>query len=726
MITRGPFRFYQVPPPLPTYFGGTLPEVVVSSDDTSYPYYNELTSEERKYFNQNSPIGRAVRSIASTGKRGETANDLREIARGVEKFGFEMTGIPGSIRFSQDPVKKLKGLGRTVDATILGSSPFITAPYNKEDVADTFDALDAFGFATLAFAPLKTPLQQGIKSSGRYLTQGPLKNAYRLNPKALKEPNLILTRTQKPGQTADLARLDELLQKQKLTKAEEIELVKLSQPGYGRGFDLDPNRINYYANPNIQSTRKYSGMPEIRVTSLPAEEAAKFNVGKNTVKGYHSLAPKKEFLLPRNYVEASESFMPKTLEELDQLIRALDAEKTALSTPHWLRGYPRSLNTPRPVLDPLNIGPTFLASNMLRNPFRVFNSYGRNRVPLNSIGVASDVPASYGKANYSPEELQKVIEMANRDLRAFGESPYNIEKVRAIREEELRKFLNTKNYKSVIDAYKNNRSIPTSDAASFLRGQNKLYIPMGPHTKYWLFRDDAKKFADKFYSQKMTSPNIQVMSATDPYAVANEDVAGVYFPGQKRLDLFSKNERIYDPKNRLGGDVAYIVDRKARSGKLLDMYLTMIHEGTHGRAFRLGVTDTERKILYDAWKDIIGDDGIKLSRFNPMGRQVSKGKYRSSPHIQQFETEALQGELRMLLNDKDGSRIYSEKDIPEIKRAIKNIAKIQRIAYLSDIRKSPEILDKIDLKPLIKSLNKIGFATTAPYVATKLPDNNKE
>jgi hypothetical protein len=375
------------------------------------------------------------------------------------------------------------------------------------------------------------------------------------------------------------------------------------------------------------------------------------------------------------------------------------------------------------ILDPLNVGPTFLARNMLRNPFRVFNSYGRNQVPLNSIGVASDVPAAYGKANYSPEELREAVEMANRDLKAFGESPYNIEKVRAIREEELRKHLNSSNYKSFIDNYRNSSAMPVKNLLSFLKSQDKLYIPMnlypfnGP-----LIVDDAKKFADRFYSQKMTSPNIQVMSTTHPYAAVNEDVSGVYFPGEKRVNLFPKNERIYDPKNRLGGDEAYVVNKRSKS--LQDLYLTMIHEGTHGRAFRLGVTDTERKILYDAWKDIIGDDGIKLSRFNPMGKQPSdypKGK----PQIPQFEAEALQGELRTLLNDKDGSRIYSEKDIPEIKKAIKRVAS-KGVAYLSDIKKSPEILEKIDLKPLIKSLNKIGFATTAPYVASKLPNNNKE
>jgi hypothetical protein len=381
------------------------------------------------------------------------------------------------------------------------------------------------------------------------------------------------------------------------------------------------------------------------------------------------------------------------------------------------------------ILDPLNVGPTFLARNMLRNPFRAFNSYGRNQVPLNSIGVASDVPAAYGKANYSPEELREAIEMANRDLKAFGESPYNIEKVRAIREEELRKHLNSRSYKSFIDNYRNSSAIPVKNLVSFLRSQEKLYVPMnlypfnGP-----LIVDDAKKFADRFYSQKMTSPNIELMSTKHPYAAVNEDVSGVYFPGIKRVNLFSKNERIYDPKNRLGGDQAYVVNKRSKS--LQDLYLTMIHEGTHGRAFRLGVTDTERKILYDAWKDIIGDDVIKLSKSNPMGKQPTKGKPRwwsvkDGPSIPQFETEALQGELRTLLNDKDGSRIYSEKDIPEIKKAIKRLAS-KGMVYLNDIKKSPEILEKIDLNPLIKSLNKIGFATTAPYVATKLPDNNKE
>ena len=197
-MIRNPFRFYDVPPPPPTYFGGTLPEVMVSSDEVPYPYYNQLTPEERSFFNDEGSIGRGVRSIAMTGKRGQTYSDLSRVAKDAESFAAEMTGIPGSIRFAQDPVKKLKGAGRTIEATILGSSPFIASPYNQEDVADTFDALDAFGFATLAFAPLKTPLQQGIKSSGRYLPHWLRGYPRSLNTQPLASNNVDLRRLSNP------------------------------------------------------------------------------------------------------------------------------------------------------------------------------------------------------------------------------------------------------------------------------------------------------------------------------------------------------------------------------------------------------------------------------------------------------------------------------------------------------------------------------------------------
>jgi len=320
----------------------TGPTVVVSAAGKSYPYYNILTPEERRFFDNDSPIGRGVRAIATTGKRGQTANELSRVAKNVGGVAAEMTGIPGAIRFSKDPVKNLKGAGKTLEATILGSSPFIRAPYNKEDVEGAFNTLDVAGLATLPLSAAKTPLTQAARTGGKFLTRTPLKNAYKLNPNAAKQPaEVILSRVQKPGQTATLSRLEELLQKpsKNLTLAERIELAKLNQPGYGRGFSSNPSDISYYSSPGIQSSRGYVGMPEIRSIRLPFGEAARFNVGQNPVAGYISGAPKREYLLPRKYVESSQSLKPKSFEELEQIRRAIEAEQTALNTPHWLRGY---------------------------------------------------------------------------------------------------------------------------------------------------------------------------------------------------------------------------------------------------------------------------------------------------------------------------------------------------------------------------------------------------
>jgi len=193
-------------------------------------------------------------------------------------------------------------------------------------------------------------LTNPLAGTGQFLTtKTPLKNAYRLNSVAAKQPTeVILSRVQRPGQTADLSRLDELLQRppESLTLAERIELARINQPGYGRGFSSNPNDISYYSSPGIQSSRGYVGMPEIRSIRLPAEKAAKFNIRQNPVEGYFSGAPGREYLLPRNYVELSKKLTPQTFEELEQIRRLTDAETTALNTPHWWRGYPR-INTPK-------------------------------------------------------------------------------------------------------------------------------------------------------------------------------------------------------------------------------------------------------------------------------------------------------------------------------------------------------------------------------------------
>lgn len=66
-----------------TYPKKTLSTIDIVSDGsgTQYPYYSNLTDEEKRFFSSNTPIGRAVRAKAQTGKVGQTHNDLSRAAK---------------------------------------------------------------------------------------------------------------------------------------------------------------------------------------------------------------------------------------------------------------------------------------------------------------------------------------------------------------------------------------------------------------------------------------------------------------------------------------------------------------------------------------------------------------------------------------------------------------------------------------------------------------------
>jgi len=74
-----------------------LPFVDIVSDNsgTQYPYYYNLTDEEKRFFSSNTPIGRAVRAKAQTGKVGQTYNDLSRAAKTIEQTAAKSVGAYG-------------------------------------------------------------------------------------------------------------------------------------------------------------------------------------------------------------------------------------------------------------------------------------------------------------------------------------------------------------------------------------------------------------------------------------------------------------------------------------------------------------------------------------------------------------------------------------------------------------------------------------------------------
>ena len=129
-MIRNPFRFYEVAPPPPTYFAGTLPTVNVRSTYPDDYVANAVRQGGSRFFGT---VGRFM---------GQPQRDMMELFTGVEQTPSEYFEIEN--------------------------------PYAAFAVDAVTDPVDLIGGAALTrFARLgMAPLRQGIKSSGRYLTRG--------------------------------------------------------------------------------------------------------------------------------------------------------------------------------------------------------------------------------------------------------------------------------------------------------------------------------------------------------------------------------------------------------------------------------------------------------------------------------------------------------------------------------------------------------------------------
>jgi len=116
-----------------------------------------------------------------------------------------------------------------------------------------------------------------------------------------------------------------------------------------------------------------------------------------------------------------------------------------------------------------------------------------------------------------------------------------------------------------------------------------------------------------------------------------------------------------------------------------EIYDAAIHEGAHSRSFRQNPTDEEKRILSNAWEPL---------------RERGTNKV-----INDREAEAVQHELRMRLKDKTGSKVYTDKDVPKIKKVLSQFDKENHTYVIHP--------DKFDYKAIVESLNKIGFAGMA-------------
>jgi len=116
-------------------------------------------------------------------------------------------------------------------------------------------------------------------------------------------------------------------------------------------------------------------------------------------------------------------------------------------------------------------------------------------------------------------------------------------------------------------------------------------------------------------------------------------------------------------------------------------YTDAMHEATHSRSIRLKATPQEEKIASAAWEPMIKN--------NDFGMPAE-------------EAFAVQNELRASLGDIKGNRVYTEKDIPEIKNKLQSLMNTGH-EYLKGVK-----VEDFDMNALLKSLNKIGLGAMVP------------
>jgi hypothetical protein len=177
-----------------------LNEVVVTPYDKEYPFYQELSDEEKKYFNDDTPIGRAVRRKAYT--KNSLSDDVTDIAAPILYgtaaamlapyalaplvAGLEFAGaaaapyVEGALATSLPGMSSIPGatVGNAINAGFAGHGLYNIAPdavemYNNPSWSNAGNV----GMDVLEIAPVAGPagrmIGEGISTVGRMPKQLP-------------------------------------------------------------------------------------------------------------------------------------------------------------------------------------------------------------------------------------------------------------------------------------------------------------------------------------------------------------------------------------------------------------------------------------------------------------------------------------------------------------------------------------------------------------------------
>lgn len=106
--------------------------------------------------------------VKAAGKDSDRYRNLGKNVATLFSNAAEVTGVPGALRFANDPKKNLSGALNTIDNFILSGSQSMPTgviqqtPYKEEDTQAFFNTLDAAGLLTAGLSGAKQPIQKGL------------------------------------------------------------------------------------------------------------------------------------------------------------------------------------------------------------------------------------------------------------------------------------------------------------------------------------------------------------------------------------------------------------------------------------------------------------------------------------------------------------------------------------------------------------------------------------
>ena len=258
-------------------------------------------------------------------------------------------------------------------------------------------ALDVMTLGEASLA-LKTIAKPALKAAAKYATEKTaLKNAYKLNPYAVKEnPSMYLYRAQPRNFDISNNELEQLknisnpkfYHKEYLRRLEQDPEYIARTKSYGQWFDKNPERMPFYIQKNGED-----GPVDILRIKLDRAKANAYNVSatnemtglpKYALESKISLNNPTEFILPKNLIDRAIKVDSELLPEL------IERDKK-FNTPDWLKGYkevPKPTSTQRVTRGPINYWeePGF----MKRNPN--FNAQAYANSPVGNPSASRDIP----------------------------------------------------------------------------------------------------------------------------------------------------------------------------------------------------------------------------------------------------------------------------------------------------------------------------------------------